>query len=210
MSKTSSGSEVRITAISGSPNKKGNTVALLEEALDVCARLGAKTKIIHCREALKGQKTPFCINCETPCTLKCAEGTNLEKAMETVRRSHGLIIGSPVYFGTVSGQLKAFWDKTRSLRYDKSLLNVPGGAVSVGGSPYGGQEATVRAIHEMMLVQGMILVGDGHAEHDCGHMGAMANRPSPDDRYALERVRILAKRIFQLAEATRQIQEGEK
>jgi len=31
----------------------------------------------------------------------------------------------------------------------------------------------LRALHDMMLVQGMILVGDGHASADAGHHGLL-------------------------------------
>lgn len=194
--------EILIIGLNGSPNKDGNTAILIQEALNASASLGARIELIHCREALQGQKHPFCINCQTPCLARCAMGKPLEKALTILGQADGIIIGSPVYFGTVSGQLKAFWDKSRSLRSAKRLLNVVGGAVSVGGSQYGGEETTVRAIHDMMLVQGMLIVGDGYIEDDCGHLGAMATRPSLEDEKALQRARILGKRVVQVAQAT--------
>lgn len=178
---------------------------LLESALDACLEAGASVEIIHCAEALRGMRNPFCVNCESPCTGKCLRGKPLEKAHRAIAQADGIIIGSPVYFGTVSAQLKAFWDKTRYLRSAHRLLNVVGGVVSVGASHFGGQETTVRAIHDMMLVQGMIVVGDGHDAYDCGHLGAMAERPSSEDISALERARILGLRVAQVAEATRGI-----
>jgi multimeric flavodoxin WrbA len=110
-----------IVGLIGSPAKDGNTALLLTEAIKVCSQLGADTEMIHCREALKDLKNPFCINCQSPCQAKCAEGKPLQKALQSLGRADGLIVGSPVYFGTVSGQLKAFWDKTRSLRSNKKL-----------------------------------------------------------------------------------------
>ncbi|MGE5371668.1 MAG: flavodoxin family protein [Solirubrobacterales bacterium] len=208
MTKRHESDDILITAINGSPNKKGNTVYLLEEALKVCAELGAKTKLIHCAEALKGQKTPFCTACQTPCAGKCGIDTPLAKAWDTVSVSDGIIMGSPVYFGTVSGQMKAFWDKSRYVRSKKLLLNVPGGTVTVGASQYGGQETTARAMMDMMLVQGMIVIGDGYVDDDCGHLGAMGNKPSLEDVNALKRTRILARRIFEVAKATKSIRVG--
>ncbi|NLW44342.1 MAG: flavodoxin family protein [Syntrophomonadaceae bacterium] len=197
-----------IIGINGSPNKEGNTSVLLGEALKVCTEMGAEVELIRCSEALKGLKAPFCTHCQSPCQSRCAEGKPLEKALQSLGRADGIIIGSPVYFGTVSGQLKAFWDKTRSLRSGKRLLNVVGGAIAVGGSPYGGQETAVQAIHHMMLVHGMLVVGDGYIDDDCGHLGAMANRPALEDVHALERVEVLAKRVVQVARATRNIRVG--
>jgi len=194
--------------LNGSPDRNGNTSVLLGEALKACSDLGADTELIHCREALKGLRNQFCINCQSPCQARCAEGKPLARAFESMSQADGMIIGSPVYFGTVSGQLKAFWDKTRSLRTNKRLLNVVGGAVAVGASTYGGQETAVQAIHHMMLVQGMIVVGDGYAEDDCGHLGAMAKRPAATDLESLQRTRILARRVVEVARATRDIRVG--
>jgi multimeric flavodoxin WrbA len=198
-------SNLLIVALNGSPKKDGNTFFMLDRALDTCRSLGADTVMLQCREAMKELRNKFCINCESPCTAKCARGNSFENALNLLRRADGLIIGSPVYFGTVSGQLKAFWDKTRSLRTDKSLLNVPGGALAVGGSRFGGQETTIRAIHDLMLVQGMLVVGDGYGEDDCGHQGAAAQRPAEEDENGINRTIILAKRVFEVAQATRGI-----
>lgn len=194
-----------IVAINGSPNKKGNTAFLLREAMQQCEQLGAETKIIHCQDVLQDQKNPFCLACSSPCTAKCLVGKKLETTYQLIGRADGLLVGSPVYFGTISAQLKAFWDKSRSLRSDKKLLNVVGGAFTVGASRFGGQETTLRAIHDMFMVHGMIIVGDGYEEDDCGHMGAAAQRPSNEDDYGIKRAHILGKRVTQVATATRDL-----
>ncbi|MDD2585841.1 MAG: flavodoxin family protein [Syntrophomonadaceae bacterium] len=192
-----------IVAINGSPRADGNTAFLLLQAINQCIQMGAATEIIHCQSILKDQKTPYCMACTSPCTGKCYKDKELAKAYEILSRADGIIAGSPVYFGTVSAQLKSFWDKSRKLRAEKKLLNVVGGALACGGSRFGGQETTLRAIHDMFLVQGMIIVGDGYHENDCGHMGVAAQRPADGDANAIERNRILTKRIIQVAEATR-------
>ncbi|MDD3879844.1 MAG: flavodoxin family protein, partial [Syntrophomonas sp.] len=69
----------------------------------------------------------------------------------------------------------------------------------------GGQETTLRAIQDMMLVQGMIVVGDGFHEDDCGHMGGAGQRPANEDDNAINRSRILGKRIWEVAMATRDL-----
>jgi multimeric flavodoxin WrbA len=153
--------DLLIIAINGSPNKKGNTACLLQEALGQCQEMGAKGQIIDCQTVLKEQKTPFCVACSSPCSGKCYKDTSLEKAYALMAQADALIVGSPVYFGSPSAQLKAFWDKGRQLRSEKKLINVVGGAVTSGRSRFGGQEPTLRTIHDMLLVQGMIVVGDG-------------------------------------------------
>ena len=201
--------ELLIVGINGSPNKNGNTAFLLEKGLKAAAENGAATTMIHAAEALKYFTVPFCTACSTPCKGICAEGTPFAGILDEMRRADGLLIGSPVYFGTISGQLKAFADKIRCLRVGKNLLNSVGGAVAVGATRSGGQENTIRAIHEIMLVQGMTIVGPGHIEYDCGHFGAAALRPSSEDMFAQEKVEILARRITEVALATKDLRRRE-
>jgi len=47
----------------------------------------------------------------------------------------------------------------------------------------------LRALHDMMLVQGMILVGDGHASADAGHHGCCSQAPASGDENARYAVR---------------------
>ncbi|MDI6688874.1 MAG: NAD(P)H-dependent oxidoreductase [Actinomycetota bacterium] len=40
----------------------------------------------------------------------------MEEVFNLLKQADGVVLGSPVYFGTVSAQMKAFWDKTRDIR----------------------------------------------------------------------------------------------
>lgn len=196
-----------IIGLNGSPNKEDNTAALLSAALEPAREKGAEIVIIHAAEALKSATIPFCNCCSNPCGGHCFKDRELGKVYELLGRADGIIIGSPVYFGTVSAQLKGFWDKTRQLRANKKLLNVVGGAVTVGAARFGGQETTVKAIHDMMLVQGMTVVGDGYIEDDAGHHGGCAQRPANADETGLLRARILGRRVYEVAEATKALRQ---
>ncbi|MDN5347965.1 MAG: hypothetical protein PWP65_1529 [Clostridia bacterium] len=191
-----------ILGLNGSPHKDGNTAHLLKISLEEASNLGAETRLIHIVDALEGQKDPFCRQCANPCPGNCARGKPLGEAYDLLRRADGIILGSPVYFGTVSAQLKAFWDKSRVLRNDKALLNVVGGGISVGRIRFGGQETTLKTMFDMMLVQGMIVVGDGCEDSDCGHHGGCGQVPATGDTFAAERVRCLGRRVAQVAGAT--------
>ncbi|MZP28869.1 flavodoxin family protein [Heliobacterium undosum] len=190
---------MKIVLVNGSPNRTGNTAALLDAAAEEIAKAGAEVIRVEAAEALADARWPFCTACSTPCTAACFQGTALEKAYAEITGADGVIIGSPVYFGTVSAQLKAFFDKTRQVRGHKAWIGKPGGAVTCGAARFGGQETTVRAIHDMMLVQGMTLVGDGYLENDCGHFGASAQKPAATDADGLKRARILGRRVVEAA-----------
>lgn len=194
-----------ILGINGSIHEHGNTADLLAYGLEEAAKMGAETKLLYVQEALDELKHPYCIVCEPRCPGICYEGEKLSEMYRFLKKCDGILMGSPVYFGTVSAQLKGFWDMSRKLRNEQALLNTVGGGVAVGAARFGGQETTIRALHDMMLVQGMIIVGDGHGTADSGHQGVCAQRPAIKDDYAISRVRVLARRIVDVAEATKHL-----
>lgn len=187
-----------VVGLNGSPRKNGSTKFLLDTVLNKVKELGAETVVYDVQELLNSTKHSFCVVCSSPCSGICYKDSKLEEAFEVMKKADAIVFGSPSYFGTVSGQLKAFFDKTRKLRGEKALYNKVGAGVTVGGSKYGGQETTIRALHDIMLVHGMTIVGDGYFEDDCGHHGVCAHNPAENDEFAVKRAEILAKRIFDI------------
>jgi multimeric flavodoxin WrbA len=200
--------ELLILGLNGSPNKSGNTQFLLNAVLETASSHGAQTKILQIDTFLKSAKHPFCTACSSPCSGICFKGTKLEEAFELLKTADGVVFGSPTYFGTISAQLKAFFDKTRLLRNEKGLYNVVGAGVTVGSSKYGGQETTMKALHDIMLVHGMIIVGDGYFDKDCGHHGVSAQKPASGDDNAINRAEILGKRMVEVCKATISLRES--
>lgn len=184
-----------IVAVNGSCKNDGNTAFLLKEILKHCKNMGAETEIISAQEALMSSKTPYCVNCSSPCEGKCFAGTKLEEAYNKIEKADFVLFGSPVYFGSMSAQLKAFFDKTRVIRGKKAWLAKPGAGVSVGFSKYGGQERTLEAIHSCMLVSGMTVIGNSCME-GMGHFGVSAQDPADKDEYAVNQCRNMALRIM--------------
>lgn len=196
-----------IIGLNGSPNKNGNTHFLLNRVISTANSLGAETHILHLDSLIKSAKHPFCSVCSTPCSAVCYKGTKMEEAFELLKKADGIVLGSPTYFGSMSAQLKAFFDKTRLLRRDRALYNKVAAGVTVGGMKYGGQEATMKALHDIMLVQGMIIVGDGFGENDCGHHGVVGQRPAQEDDFALARTELLGKRLVEVCKATQSLRK---
>lgn len=188
-----------IVALNGSHNDDGNTAYLLNRVLQECAEHGAKTEMINVYKAVSDAKYPFCVNCKKTCAGDCYKNTLLMDAYDKVSEADFILIGSPVYFGSMTAQLKAFFDKTRAIRAEKKWLAKPMAAVTVGASKYGGQERTLEAIHSCALVLGMTIVGNS-SEFSNGHFGISAQRPADSDEYAKKETKNLAARIFEVLE----------
>ncbi|MGI6113298.1 MAG: flavodoxin family protein [Mahellales bacterium] len=194
-----------ILGLNGSPHEDGQSFYILNMMLQYMKEQGVHVEMVNVPQVLDTARHPFCKVCSNPCNGACYKGTQLEQVFDKMAAADGIIAASPVYFGSVSGQLKAFWDKTRKLRTEKALINTVGAVVTNGGAKYGGQETTIKAIHDMMLVQGMILVGDGYREADAGHQGVCGQRPAKEDEFAKKRAQIMAKRILEVCQATQGI-----
>lgn len=189
----------KIILINGSPKKNGNTFYLLSEMKKHIENMGAEAEILNISEGLMSAKNPFCVCCSSPCNKSCYKGTLLEEMLLKVKNADGIVFGSPVYFGTMSGQLKAFFDKMRDLRGEKALLGKVGCAVASGASKYGGQETTVRAIHDSMLVMGMSIAGDSDNDVGSGHFGVCAWQKDLNDEYTTARIKATSLRLVKEA-----------
>lgn len=197
-----------IIGINGSPKNNGSTAYLVNHMLTRMSDKGAQVEMINAAELIRNGPSTCCTVCSNPCNGHCHKGNPLGDAYHRLGSADGIIMGSPVYFGTVSAQLKAFFDRTRSVRMEKRLLNTIGVGVTSGASRFGGQETTLRALHDMMLVQGMIIIGDGHQDSDCGHHGVCATRPAENDEIALTRANIAADRLWEVVLSTQPLRKG--
>jgi multimeric flavodoxin WrbA len=104
---------MEVIAFNGSPRKKWNTATLLEKALEGAASQGAATRLIHLYDLdFKGCKS--CFGCKTkggPSYGKCAIKDDLTPLLKDVEKADALILGSPIYFWTVSGEMKSFLER---------------------------------------------------------------------------------------------------
>lgn len=186
-----------VLGLNGSHNKDGNTAFLLGEVLKNCQAGGATVEIESVHDAVMDTKTPFCVCCSTPCSKVCYKDTKLEELFDKVEKADVVVFGSPVYFGSMSAQLKAFFDKTRDVRSRKAWLSKPMAVVTSGASKYGGQERTIDHIQSCALVSGMTIIGN--SSYDAmGHFGVSAQKPAKDDTYAIAQCKVLAQRILSL------------
>lgn len=100
---------MKILAISGSPRKKGNTVLMLRTVLDVLQSEGFETEL----ESLSGKVIKPCNACmtcrkEPRCSI---DDDDFAPIFEKSLQADGLLLGTPVYFGSATPEIKAFIDR---------------------------------------------------------------------------------------------------
>ncbi len=111
--------------------------------------------------------------------------------------SNGVIAGSPVYFGVMAAQLKKIFDEFVGVR--KKMEGKVGAAFATSADPSGGKETTMMSIIQVMLIYGMVIVGDPMSA--TGHFGtACVGAP---DRGSLENGMKLGRRVAELAKKLR-------
>lgn len=93
------------------------------------------------------------------CIVKRVEDATLEDLIQ----AQGIIVGSPTYYGCMSGKLKEFFDK--SVEIHGQLDRKIGAAFTSSGGTASGAETTVISILEAMLIHGMIVQGDPSGKH---------------------------------------------
>ncbi|MHB9075613.1 MAG: flavodoxin family protein [Desulfobaccales bacterium] len=104
---------MKIMAVNGSPRKSWNTATLLNEALKGAASEAAETELVH----LYDLNFTGCISCFACKTRggksygRCAVVDDLTPFLAEIEGVDALILGSPIYFGTVSGEMKSFMER---------------------------------------------------------------------------------------------------
>lgn len=123
---------------------------------------------------------------EVEAVLKKVDDVNLDD----LEGADGIIVGSPTFYGLMSGKLKALFDK--SVQIHGKLAGKVGGAFTSSGGNASGAETTLLSILDAMLIHGMIVQG----RHDHEHYGAAAL--GAPDKKAIESCKQLGKNVTDL------------
>jgi len=186
----------KILGISGSPNKNGNTAYAVQYALDTLKQRGFDIKYISL-----SQKTIHpCIGCfKCAKDLKCWQKDDMEEIINALYWCDGILLGSPVYFGMVCGQMKTMMDRCVAIRatYGDNfpLTGKIGGGIACANSRNGGQETTLQNLQTFLLQLNIQVASDGPSY--C-HSGGTIVREAAKDTWGLETVNNLANNIGNL------------
>jgi multimeric flavodoxin WrbA len=141
----------RVLGISGSNRQGGNTSTLVECALDAAQESGVETEFIEladfeihpCRHLLKCYELG-----------RCSQDDDLNSIIDKMCNAHGIILGSPVHYASVTSQMKNFLDRAGRFAH---LEGKVGAAFAVARKS--GADMALNQLLFFMLVKEMIVPG---------------------------------------------------
>lgn len=124
---------MKVLLLNGSRREKGCTYTALSEVAQTLEKQGIQTEIIHA----------------------VPETENVKAVAEKVKTADGLVVGSPVYWASPSGEIISFMDKLSSLA-GKDLLHKP--AAAVASARRAGTTATLDVLFKYFTYHQMPIV----------------------------------------------------
>ncbi len=104
---------MKVLIINGSPKKNGTTATLLNNAVEGVVSQGVETELINLYD-LNYKGCLCCLSCKNPngnSYGKCAIKDELTPVFEKIVEADAVIIGSPIYCGSITGAAKSFFER---------------------------------------------------------------------------------------------------
>jgi multimeric flavodoxin WrbA len=101
-----------LIAINGSPRVHGNTATLIKHALKGAQSKGANTECINLYHLnYKGCRGCFSCKRDGPGYARCAIHDELEPILDKITEADALILGTPIYYGSATGEVRSFLER---------------------------------------------------------------------------------------------------
>jgi multimeric flavodoxin WrbA len=105
--------KVKAIAINGSPRKNWNTDTICKKVLDGVREAGGETELIQIRD-YQFRGCMSCLAChrkENMDCLRCFYQDMISPVLDRCINADILVIGSPIYYGFVTGEVRAFMER---------------------------------------------------------------------------------------------------
>lgn len=103
---------MKIVCLLASPRPRGNSTAIAMHFCETAEKKGASIQTFALNK-LNYRGCQACMTCKTKLD-RCVLKDDLTEVLDAIRDADVLVMATPVYFGEVSSQLKAFIDRTFS------------------------------------------------------------------------------------------------
>lgn len=104
---------MKLIAVCGSARKQGNTAKMLQQVIEGAKSVGADTEFVN----LFDLNYKDCISCYA-CKLKnsksfghCTVNDGLKPLLGRIEQSDVIVLGSPIYYANLSGQMSSFTNR---------------------------------------------------------------------------------------------------
>lgn len=153
---------MKVLGFNGSARKDGNTSVLIQKVFEELEADGIETKLVN----LGPKSVNGCLAC-----MKCFEKQDghcvqnkdkLNGWLDEMHECDGIILGTPVYFADISGQIKCFMDRTGMVsKANGDILQrkVGAGVVAVRRA---GSVAAFHSLNAYFTIAQMIVVGSSY------------------------------------------------
>jgi multimeric flavodoxin WrbA len=144
---------MKAIGINGSPRKKWNTATILDHAMQGAASLGAETETFHLYD-LDFKGCVSCFACKTKDGSsygRCARQDDATPVLEKLDEVDVIILASPIYFGTVTGEMRSFMER---LLFPYMTYTDPPGSLFPSGKLRTGFIYTLGATEELAKERG--------------------------------------------------------
>ena len=141
---------MKVLVINGSPHVHGCTATALDEVIRTLNAEGIETELLQVgKEAIRG--CTACHYCESGngCVFK---DDLLNEAAKKFEEADGLLVGSPVYYGSPNGTLLSFLDRLFYSTNFSKLMKVGAAVVSCRR---GGNTASFDVLNKYFTISGM-------------------------------------------------------
>lgn len=187
----------KVLMISGSPHENGNTAIALHEMEKIFHEACVETEIVR----VGSMDVRGCIGCMS-CKKngRCIFNDIVNETAEKFAEADGMVIASPVYYGSANGTLISYLDRLfYSTPFDKTMKV----GASVAVARRGGISATYDELNKYFAISGMPIATGQYWNGIHGREPGEA----AGDAEGLQQMRVLARNMVFLMNAIRNEKE---
>lgn len=190
----------KVILLNGSPRGNGCTATALEEMIRVFEQEGIETEMIH----IGNQPIRGCVACGY-CEKngKCVFGEDpVNEVAEKFAEADGMVVGSPVYFGSPNGTVLSFLDR---LFYSTPFSKQMKVGAAVVSCRRGGNSASFDVLNKYFTISNMPVAASSYWNQVHGFTAEDVKK----DLEGLQTMRNLARNMSFMIKAFAQAKTGE-
>jgi multimeric flavodoxin WrbA len=152
---------MKVILLSGSPQKNGNTVQVLEKCAESIRTAGLEAEVLSLA-GMELRSCKGCWACHKSCVGRCVIDDGLNSILPKIKEADGLIIGAPVYYGTARSELMSAMQRISAVASGDGrwLTNKVGGPIAIARR--GGATASLNEMLMAYYIDEMIVPGAGY------------------------------------------------